>query len=74
MLRFYRDAMAWYLQSWTRKFINSLNEVIKDQFAETAENINDCISELYREGDISLYSKVEAGFSTITSELSIITK
>lgn len=45
--------MEWYLSSKTSKFFGSFNEKLNERFDKAAKNIDNCINEMYREGNIA---------------------
>jgi len=49
MLLFYQRALEWYLQSKFGRFIRSFNENLVKEFEEAKKELDDSISELYRE-------------------------
>lgn len=53
VFHFYRDAMEWYLSSKTSKFFSSFNEKLKEKFDKASKEIQDCMDEMYREGNIA---------------------
>ncbi|KAF2111086.1 hypothetical protein BDV96DRAFT_500031 [Lophiotrema nucula] len=53
VFHFYRDAMEWYLSSKTSKFFGSFNEKLKEKFEKASKEIQNCMDEMYREGNIA---------------------
>ncbi|KAI3316662.1 hypothetical protein HD806DRAFT_517086 [Xylariaceae sp. AK1471] len=52
MFEFYRDAITWYLQSKLSRVFSSFNENLKKGCTNATNDLEDCISELYREASV----------------------
>jgi hypothetical protein len=51
LLKFYRDAMAWFLKSRVSRFMSSFNEELKDIYQQAVRDIEGRIDVLYRQAD-----------------------
>lgn len=72
MFRFYRDAIAWYLQSKLSRAFHSFNENLKKGFDDVTHDIEDGINELYREaaiGSMAMIAMVNGKVGCLETEV-----
>ncbi|KAF2729990.1 hypothetical protein EJ04DRAFT_546010 [Polyplosphaeria fusca] len=68
VFHFYRDAMEWFLSSKTSKFFGSFNEKLKERFETASRDIQNCMDEMYREGDIAALAMISM-VNTTTADM-----
>ncbi|KAI0116461.1 hypothetical protein GGR51DRAFT_501415 [Nemania sp. FL0031] len=72
MFKFYQETIAWYLQSKFSRLLSSFNENLEKSFKEAEKDLDDCISELYREasvGGLAMIAMLHGKVSALESEL-----
>ncbi|KAI1122777.1 hypothetical protein F5Y10DRAFT_253233 [Nemania abortiva] len=72
MFKFYQEAIAWYLQSKFSRLLSSFNENLEKGFKEAEKDLDDCISELYREasvGGLAMIAMLHGKVSALETEL-----
>ncbi|KAI1289048.1 hypothetical protein F5Y03DRAFT_378571 [Xylaria venustula] len=72
MFEFYRNAIKWYLQSKASRVFSSFNDNLKTGYNDAMSDIEDCISELYREasvGSTAMIAILNGKISNLETEL-----
>ncbi|RYN64160.1 hypothetical protein AA0118_g4286 [Alternaria tenuissima] len=59
VFHFYRDAIEWYMRSKTSRFFSSFNEKMRDRYVKAAKEIDDTITEMYREQSIAQAARLK---------------